>query len=76
MQPGTLFKVRLDDGIPRPVVEPLATFDLTDKNIVISKSLQSKDLKRKYPEEMLFYLYSSGSEYHVDHVLELFPMLG
>ncbi|KAK1241162.1 hypothetical protein MKX08_001136 [Trichoderma sp. CBMAI-0020] len=40
---------------------------------VLQQSLKFNDMKNVYPDKMLFYLYGSNDEVHIDHVLDNAP---
>lgn len=72
------FKARMYEGIPSntlPVkeIDGLGEFVVGNIEVVVQKSMRYTELKNTYPERMPFYLYGSGSEYHIDHVLETSP---
>ncbi|PHH66022.1 hypothetical protein CDD81_547 [Ophiocordyceps australis] len=73
LNPHACFEVRLDEGVYAADKSPLATFTLSNIHVVIFKSLAPDTLRSEYPEKMPFHLYGSGSEIHIDHILETSP---
>ncbi|PHH78122.1 hypothetical protein CDD82_3195 [Ophiocordyceps australis] len=73
LKPHASFEVRLDEGVYAADKSPLATFTLTSIHVIIFKSLSPDSLQSEYPDKMPFHLYGSGSEVHIDHILETSP---
>ncbi|KAI0380541.1 hypothetical protein F5Y04DRAFT_257607 [Hypomontagnella monticulosa] len=74
LKPGADVEYRMDEGIPDDDTQPLMKkFKLSNINVVINKSLSFDALESTYPERMLFYLYGTEDECHIDHVLKKAP---
>lgn len=67
------FPARMDDGIPTDGTPPLAEFEVSNVKVIVNEALSFENLQTTYPEKMPFYLYGSGDEYHIDHVLKTSP---
>ncbi|KAG6354646.1 hypothetical protein INS49_004664 [Diaporthe citri] len=57
------------------ILEPGASvhFELTNVRAVVRESMALDNLDAAYPDRMPFYLYGSGGERHVEHVLKTSP---
>ena len=52
----------------------MSNFELSNIEIIINRPLDTKDLQTTYPtKSMPFFLYGTGSQAHIDHVLFTSP---
>ncbi|ESK85823.1 pyridoxal-dependent decarboxylase domain protein [Moniliophthora roreri MCA 2997] len=68
------FNVDIDRGLPPNSSRLLSNVPLTNVQIVVKRQIDSKHLADDYPRlTMPFFMYGSGTQYHIDHVLLASP---
>ena len=70
---GASFEATIQEQLPgykQPISE---SFTVSNVKILLRRSMHQVDLSPSYPERMVFYAYSRGSELHMDHLLNVSP---
>ncbi|PCH35944.1 PLP-dependent transferase [Wolfiporia cocos MD-104 SS10] len=74
---GGSFAVNIVKGVPQVYGDSASNIatnvQLTNIQILVNRSLARADLSDHYPKQMQFYLYGTGRQWHIDHILYRAP---